>query len=473
MEDWTEKYRPNTVDDIVGNEKALIELRKWAKEWNEGKPRYKAIVLSGKAGIGKTSCAIALAKDFGWTTIELNTSDVRNAKKIKSVATSGAVNETFSDDGSFISSNRGGRKLIILDEADNLYERIQGQTNNKDLSDRGGKKAIVDTVKITNQPIILIVNDYYGLIKGSGEDLKKYCKLIKFYNPFPNLIFNLLKKICLSEGIHVDLNVLQSISDRCKGDIRSAVNDLQSICTDKKQIDTKSLNVLGYRDREKDIFSSLREIFKTKDVKNIKETLRNLDLDPGLVLLWINENLPKEYIDINDLVKGYDMISKSDMFLGRTYKNQNYGLWSYACDLMNGGVAVAKSHNYPNKTYNFPTYIRQIKNSKNKTDIRKMIVKKISKNCHNSTDKTKDQSLLYFTHIFRSNLSFAIKMKNKLDLTEPEIKYLLGKRHLNKLNEILKSSEQDKIKPIGDEIDETKKTQKENNEKIQQSLFDF
>jgi len=470
MEDWAEKYRPNTLDDIVGNDKAVIQLRKWASRWNEGKPEYKAIILSGRAGIGKTSCALALAKDFGWTAVELNTSDARNAKKIDSVATTGAVNETFSDDGSFISSARGGRKLIILDEADNLYERAVSGSSDNDLSDRGGKKAIVDTVKITNQPIILIVNDYYQLIKGTGEDLKKYCKQIKFYNPYPNLIFNLLKKICLTEGINVDIKVLKNISDRCKGDIRSAINDLQSICMNKKQIDTKSLRVLGYRDREKDIFSSLREIFKTKDVKNIKDTLMHLDLNPNLVLLWINENLPKEYVDIKDLVKGYKMLSKADMFLGRTYKNQNYGMWSYACDIMNGGVATAKSHNYPNNRYNFPSYLRQRKSSKNKTDIRKTIVKKISKNCHNSNKKTRDQFLNFFTHMFRNNTLFAIKMKKQFDFSELELKYLLGKGYSHKLKEIMSSSKKEKIKNIDEEI---KDMQKEKDKEIQQSLLDF
>jgi len=473
MEDWTEKYRPRTLDDIVGNDRSLIDLRKWANEWNLGKPKYKAVVLSGRAGLGKTSCAIALANDFGWTVIELNTSDARNSKKIKSVATSGAVNETFTDDGLFISTNKGGRKLIILDEADNLYERIVGESTDSDLSDRGGKKAIVDTVKITSQPIILIVNDYYGLIKGGGEELKKYCKLIRFYDPYPNLIFNLLKKICLNEGITVDIKVIKSISDRCKGDIRSAVNDLQSICMDKKQIDVKSLAALGYRDREKDIFSSLREIFKTRDVKNIKETLRNLDVDPKLVLFWINENLPREYIDINDLAKGYDMVSKSDVFLGRTYKNQNYGMWSYACDLMNGGVATAKSHNYPNDRYNFPTFLSQRKSSKNKTELKKLIIDKVSKDCHNSSNKTKSQFLIYFTSMFRNDITFAIKMKNKYDFTETEIKYLLGKSHAHKLKEILSSPKKDKIKPIKEETIEIKETQKERNENIQQSLFDF
>ena len=469
MGDWTEKYRPESLDDIVGNDRAIIEIRKWASSWNNGVPKKRAIILSGKPGTGKTSSALALANDFGWTAIELNTSDARNADKIKNVATYGAINETFSDDGSFNSSNKGGRKLIILDEADNLYEKVVRSKNNiSDLSDRGGKKAIIDTIKITQQPIILIVNDYYGLTKGGGESFKHLCNLIRFYDPYPSAIYNLLKKICLREGITADQKVLKTLSDRCKGDIRSAVNDLQSLCVNKSQVDSKSLNVLGYRDREKDIFNALREIFKTKNVKAIKENLMNLDVDPKLRILWINENLPKEYIDINDLVDGYEALSKSDIFLGRTAKKQNYTLWSYACDMMDGGVAIAKTHSYPNDNYRFPTWLKEKKGIKSNLDIRNLIISKINSTIHNSNKKSKEFILQYFGSMFRNDTHFAIKMKNKFDLTESEIKYILGESHKHKLKDILLSREPVFKKPIKEKIEES-----DFKEKMQQSLFDF
>jgi replication factor C large subunit len=471
MGDWTEKYRPKSLDEVVGNEHAIIELTKWASEWNNKIPKKKAVILSGKPGTGKTSSALALANDFGWTVIELNASDARNATKIKNVATFGAMNETFSDDGTFITTNTGGKKLIILDEADNLYEKAAtSEKDTNDFSDRGGKKAIIDTIKVTGQPIILVVNDYYGLTKGGGESLKQMCKLIKFFDPYSSQIFNLLRKICIKEGINADQHVLKTIADRCKGDIRSAINDLQSLCVNKTQVDSKSLHVLGYRDRERDIFNALREVFKTHNIKTIRENMTHLDADPKLVMLWINENLPKEYIDTNDLVKGYSALSKADVFLGRTNRRQNYSLWSYACDIMNGGVATSKTHNYPNNSYNFPTWLRARKGIRSGLDVRYQIVEKLSKICHNSNKKGMD-FLSYFTNMFRNNTKFAIKIKTKLDLSEAEIKYLLGKSHQHKLKEILLSNEKVFEKPIA--IKTKKSEEKEEKENLQQNLFDF
>ncbi len=475
MEDWTEKYRPKTLDEIVGNDKAIVELRRWASSWSKGKPKQKAVILSGKAGTGKTSSALALANEMGWTTIELNTSDARNAQKIKDVATSGAVNETFSDSGSFISSKSGGRKLIILDEADNLYEkRAKNPDDSSDMSDRGGKKAIVETIKITNQPIILIVNDYYSLIRGSGDILKRICKKIRFYEPYPNYIVPLLKRICLAENINADQKILKNIADRSKGDIRSAVNDLQTISMGRTTIDSSSLDVLGYRDREKDIFTAMREIFKTKDIQAIRESISHLDADPQLVLLWIAENLPKEYIDRNDLIKGYNALSKADVFLGRTFKCQNYCLWSYASDMMNGGVATSKTRSYPNTKYNFPTWLRQKKSIKSSAVLRESIVKKISTESHLSGKKTKEVIFPYFVNMFRNDLSFASKMKDEYELSEDEVKYLLGKSHSYKLKEIMLDKKTEHIKKLDENIKKEEQEElKEDKEKNQQSLFDF
>src|SRR4030067_169472 len=167
MSTWTEKYRPKSLKEVVGNPTAVADLEKWADAWERGVPDRRAGILAGPAGTGKTSAALALAADRGWAVVEMNASDKRNAEAVKNVALRGAVTQTFSDRGEFLSTAKGGRKLIVLDEADNLLGR----------EDTGGIGAIVDAVRRTGQPVVLIVNDYYGLtrrspsVKGLGPAL--------------------------------------------------------------------------------------------------------------------------------------------------------------------------------------------------------------------------------------------------------------------------------------------------------------
>jgi len=476
MEDWTEKYRPKSLREIVGNERALSTLRAWAEQWKRGiLPAKRAVILSGKPGTGKTSSALALAEDLGWTVLELNASDARNETAIRRVATAGAINETLDHSGVFTPSRRGGRKLIILDEADNLYEKIEGAGS--DLGDRGGKKAIVETIRITRQPIILIVNDYYSLIKGGGEPLKQLCTLIQFYEPYPTQIVELLKQICRNEDIVADTKVLRTIADRSKGDVRSAINDLQSLCTNRKQITQDDLDALGYRDRETLIFDALREVFKTKSFQGSRDCMRFVDVDPEMLLLWVDENLPREYIDSEDLVRGYHAISEADVFFGRVRRNRAYSLWSYACDFLSGGVSVSKTHIYVNARYQFPEWIKELKSNQSSRTVRDGVVQKISILSHVSTQKTKESVLPLFHSLFQNNTRFACKMIQSLDLTEVEVKFLLGKTHLHKLKDIMQCAErtdenQAEIAVTPDEK-QTTSEKEEGSEPRQPSLFDF
>ena len=475
MEDWTEKYRPKHLHDIIGNERALTTLRAWAEKWDKGTiPPKRAVVLAGKPGTGKTSSALALASDFGWTVVELNASDARNEAVIKRIATAGAINETFDSFGNFNPSRDGGRKLIILDEADNLYEKTG---SGGELGDRGGKKAIIETIQQTKQPIILIVNDYYDLVKGGGEPLKQLTLLIQYYEASPSQILELLKRICVKEGITADVKVLRTIADRSKGDVRSAVTDLQSLGLNRKQLGMESLDALGYRDRETVVFDALREVFKAKTIQTSRNCLDDVDVPPETMLLWIDENLPREYLDTEDLARGYEAVSQADVFFGRVQRRQYYDLWSYACDLMSGGVSVAKTHNYGNMQYAFPVWMKQLKSLQTPRMIRDSVVKKLGHLTHTSSRKTREFLLPSFQVLFRNDARFACKMISVLDLSESEVKYLLGEKHLHRMKDILQCSEktkenQEEIEVQGTKGEEEQKEQQKD-DRNQPSIFDF
>jgi replication factor C large subunit len=479
MEDWTEKYRPKTLRDIIGNERALSALRNWAERWNQGKiPDKRAAILSGKPGTGKTSTALALAADLGWTVLELNASDARNETSIKRVATAGAINETFDITGGFTPVRKGGRKLIILDEADNLYEKLDKAETDSSLGDRGGKKAIIDTIKITKQPIILIVNDFYELTKGGGEPLKNLCNVIQFYTVNPSQIVELLKNICRQENITADLRVVKTIADRSKGDVRSAVNDLQSLSLNRTQLNIEDIDVLGYRDRETLIFDALREVFKTKNLQNSRDCLRNSDVEPEMFLLWIAENLPREYLDVKDLIRGYEALSKADVFFGRVNKTRVYDLWSYACDLMSSGITVAKTHSYSNTQYMFPAWLKQMKSNQTARLIRDGVTKKIATVQHVSNQKLKEAILPHFQTMFRNNPRFACKMIKHLDFSESEVKFLLGEKYLHRMKDILQCAEktnekQEEIEITAQQTRNKEEEKKESTDLKQPSIFDF
>jgi len=118
----SERLRPTRLDDILGNPRARYELREWATRWQEGHlPARRAAVLSGPPGVGKTTAALALASEFGWTTVEMNASDARNESAVEQVAGRASVSHTLGD----TVGEKGPRHaLILLDEADCLTGRL-------------------------------------------------------------------------------------------------------------------------------------------------------------------------------------------------------------------------------------------------------------------------------------------------------------------------------------------------------------
>jgi replication factor C large subunit len=453
MIDWTEKYRPLTIRDIVGNHSQIRKLRSWALDWKKGVPQKKAVVLSGKPGIGKTSAAYAIAHDFKWLPIELNASDARNATAINAIATTGATHQTFSESGEYISTKDGGRKLIIIDEADNLYEKSRkSDTNGKDFGDKDGKKTIVKTVKVTQQPVILIVNDDYQLFKGSGSSLRQDCIHLKMYPAKSSEIIPLLKHICMNENILVDAQVLFSISESCQGDIRSAVRDLQSLCMNKERVTAIDVDVLGRRDRSQQIFDVLRDIFQTKDREVIQHNVQMIQEDPQMLLLWVAENLPRSFTSFTDISSGFKWLSKADLYLGRTYRRSQYGLWSYACDLSTIGVSLSRKDRFQRGRFQFPSWLKQTSKYKHVLSAQQSVIEKIALYHHCSVKKARSFLFPQFKILLSNDEELFLSFIKKLSLTEEEAMILGGKNAKKILT-----------KKIGNEKNNTETTLDNNN----------
>lgn len=417
QEEWTEKHRPRSLADIVGNDQAIRTLRRWAESWSGGSPRYKAIVLRGEPGTGKTSASLALARDLGWDVVEMNASDHRNAESIRRVATMGAISQTFSPTGEFLSSSKGMRKLIILDEADNLFGR----------EDYGGAKAIVDTIRESGQPIILIVNDFYELIRKASA-LKTMAEKATFYRLDRRSVVQLLKKVCEKEAIAIDDSALDSIAQNAGGDLRAAVNDLQMLVEGRSRISMGDTGALGKRNQEKELVVALRGMFGSTTAKAARDSTLDVDLTPDELEKWIEEGIPREFRDVGEMAAAFDALSRSDVYLGRTRRLQNYRFWAYAKDMMTGGVAMSRGPGprpYVDD-YGFPQQFIVLSRAKGRRTARDSLCRKLGVVLHASPRRVAESTLPYLSEMARKDRDLLVRLAVGAGLDEDDMAYLLG-----------------------------------------------
>jgi len=380
MKSFAEKYKPKSSKEIPQNLEVLKNLIK----------NKKNILLSGPSGSCKTFSVYTIANELDYEIIEVNASDFRNKDQIESIIGQASQQQSLFQ----------REKILLIDEADCL----------SGTEDRGGAQAILNVLKTSKFPIIITANDPYN---EKLKEIRKITNNIEF-KPISNKeTIKILKNICEKEQIIFSEDSLQKIAANCIGDIRAAINDLQSNVIKKELIYLEEK-----RDYELNIIYILNNVLKTKNFESYK-ILENANIDLDEYSLWLDENIPLEYKNQEDLLNAYNLISKADIMKGRIRRWQYWRLMYYQSLLLTSGISISKSKICNNfMPFKRPLRLLRIWQNNMKNSKKKSIAVKLSKFTHTSTKEVINNFRLYINFLKNNEI---IK---ELELDEEEIKYI-------------------------------------------------
>jgi len=199
---WIEKYRPRSLKEVVGQKEITDRLQSYVRSKN-----LPHLMFAGSPGTGKTTCALALAKELfgeGWKDnfVEMNASDERGIDvvrgKIKEFARTSPI-------------GGAGFKIIFLDEADALTNDAQS--------------ALRRTMERYSAICRFIISCNYS--SKIIEPIQSRCAVFRFRQLKMEDVKKYLQQIAKVEKLEVAEDALDALVHVANGDMRKAVNSLQ------------------------------------------------------------------------------------------------------------------------------------------------------------------------------------------------------------------------------------------------------
>ncbi|MBS3127313.1 replication factor C small subunit [Candidatus Woesearchaeota archaeon] len=265
---WTEKYRPQTFDDLQGQKEIVEKVRAFVSSGN-----MPHILFSGPAGVGKTTLALVIAKQlFGenWrqNTLELNASDERGIDvvrvKVKDFARTKAMgNVPF--------------KLIYLDESDALTKEAQ--------------QALRRTMENYTQTCRFILSCNYS--SKIIDPIQSRCAVFRFKPLSEEEIYQVIEKVAKEEVLTLSIETKKALFEVCDGDCRRLENVMQSCAVLGNMITPELVYSMASVAKPKEVNEVLTMAAKGNFL-DARKKLLDLMLNYGLSGLDIIKQIQKE-----------------------------------------------------------------------------------------------------------------------------------------------------------------------------------
>jgi|TARA_R110000796_G_scaffold38129_1_gene96194 DNA polymerase III delta prime subunit len=197
---WVEKYRPQVLEQYVGNEMIKNKISDYIEQGS-----IQNLLFHGVAGTGKTTLAKLITNNINCDLLYINASDERGIDTIRDKIIPFASSMGF-----------GGVKIVILDEADYITPQAQATLRNTMESFSG------------NTRFILTCNYLERII----SPLQSRCQTLEIKPPSKQEVAYRCVEICKVENVVIDNVSLKTIINAHYPDIRKTINTIQGSVID-------------------------------------------------------------------------------------------------------------------------------------------------------------------------------------------------------------------------------------------------
>lgn len=430
---WVNKYKPTSVNQIIGNQTQIANFKSWLENLSSSK--NQGIVISGNQGLGKTLTIRLLLEECGYIPRIINPNEIKDHR----------IYDDFNDYYNFVNSIYS--KIQFADNKNKKIALIFDETENITLTSE--KKYVMEIYKENNKsksfPLIFISNNQHSKLL---NDLKKGCHEIVFSNPTITELKTLVKKICVKEKITFGSDeLIEKLIGFAQNDIRRLINLLQELSYHVigGKITEANISEFIEKSREKNIdvglFDSTERILN--NYLDYETIIKLYESEKVLLPLMIHENYLKKILNkskdtwpniIYNIVKVSDSISRGDNIETSIYTDQNWYLQNihgfYTC--LNTSYWINKNKsNYKIETEDIKfssdlnkTSLKNI-NRKNIVNLSKIINNKsnqeilmLNKICNNLIQEGKENELIKILNGYGKDISIKeIELCLKIDKT--------------------------------------------------------